>query len=99
MCALFLHVICVFFFLIPLPPRSSRTYPLFPYTTLFRSGLTLALAAVWVGPFLFNLQFMTDMKYAPYPEDAPAAWGSYWEMLFDQKPAIDRKSTRLNSSH
>ncbi|WP_117000754.1 hypothetical protein [Desertimonas flava] len=52
-------------------------------------ALTLALSAFWVGPFLFNHQYMTDMKYAPYPEDAPAAWGSYWEMLFDQKPAID----------
>src|SRR3546814_14523300 len=36
------HMICacihVFFFLrIPPPPRSTRTYTLFPYTTLFRS--------------------------------------------------------------
>src|SRR5690606_36548685 len=52
-------------------------------------GLTVALSAFWVGPFLFNHQYMTDMKYAPYPEDAPAAWGSYWEMLFDQTAAID----------
>src|SRR3546814_13567070 len=27
----------VFFFMIRLPPRSTRTYTLFPYTTLFRS--------------------------------------------------------------
>src|SRR3546814_8469662 len=26
------------------PPRSTRTYPLFPYTTLFRSRARLALA-------------------------------------------------------
>src|SRR3546814_19388419 len=27
-----------FFFMIPRPPRSTRTDTLFPYTTLFRSG-------------------------------------------------------------
>src|SRR3546814_2730167 len=29
--------LCVFFFIIPRPPRSTRTDTLFPYTTLFRS--------------------------------------------------------------
>src|SRR3546814_13117537 len=34
-----LLVFCLFFFLmIRRPPRSTRTYTLFPYTTLFRSG-------------------------------------------------------------
>src|SRR3546814_14665352 len=28
---------CVFFLMIRRPPRSTRTYTLFPYTTLFRS--------------------------------------------------------------
>src|SRR3546814_19159262 len=33
-------VVCLFFFLmIRRPPRSTRTDTLFPYTTLFRSGL------------------------------------------------------------
>src|SRR3546814_1330395 len=27
----------LFFFMLPRPPRSTRTYTLFPYTTLFRS--------------------------------------------------------------
>src|SRR3546814_17137523 len=27
-----------FFFMVRRPPRSTRTYTLFPYTTLFRSG-------------------------------------------------------------
>src|SRR3546814_9565556 len=32
-------VVCMFFFLrLRLPPRSTRTYTLFPYTTLFRSA-------------------------------------------------------------
>src|SRR3546814_20990607 len=30
---------CVFFLMIRLPPRSTRTDTLFPYTTLFRSSL------------------------------------------------------------
>src|SRR3546814_5149288 len=31
-------LIILFFFMIRRPPRSTRTDPLFPYTTLFRSG-------------------------------------------------------------
>src|SRR3546814_8077906 len=35
--------------MIRLPPRSTRTYTLFPYTTLFRSAdYPLALAAAWL---------------------------------------------------
>src|SRR3546814_16955303 len=30
---------CIFFLMIRRPPRSTRTYTLFPYTTLFRSPL------------------------------------------------------------
>src|SRR3546814_16595087 len=32
-----LYLRCVFFLMIRLPPRSTRTDTLFPYTTLFRS--------------------------------------------------------------
>src|SRR3546814_3980736 len=35
----FPHVIPIFFLMILRPPRSTRTYTLFPYTTLFRSPL------------------------------------------------------------
>src|SRR3546814_11594228 len=31
------YVVCFFFLMIRRPPRSTRTYTLFPYTTLFRS--------------------------------------------------------------
>src|SRR3546814_14661774 len=34
-----LLLLLFFFLMILLPPRSTRTDPLFPYTTLFRSGL------------------------------------------------------------
>src|SRR3546814_10231148 len=32
---------CVFFLMIRRPPRSTRTYTLFPYTTLFRSEMPM----------------------------------------------------------
>src|SRR3546814_20611120 len=37
---------CIFFLTIRLPPESTRTYTLFPYTTLFRSADGAALPAI-----------------------------------------------------
>src|SRR2546427_5904710 len=68
-------VIFFFFFLmIRRPPRST----LFPYTTLFRSTLT-----VWIGvwPWVYVLQ-VGDSRHYVY-----------------RAGELDRKSTRLNSSH
>src|SRR3546814_3273182 len=39
-----MFLLCFFFLMIRRPPRSTRTDPLFPYTTLFRSGHDTALA-------------------------------------------------------
>src|SRR3712207_7256319 len=77
------------------PPRST----LFPYTTLFRS------AGVTVRPFRPG-----DERAAHrLTEDAFGAWQkrrkpyAEWARLTvdrtDFAPALDRKSTRLNSSH
>src|SRR3546814_17343824 len=33
----FTYHLCIFFLMLRRPPRSTRTYTLFPYTTLFRS--------------------------------------------------------------
>src|SRR3546814_14784953 len=41
-------VLCFFFLMIRLPPRSTRSDTLFPYTTLFRSDGT-ALASNGIG--------------------------------------------------
>src|SRR2546429_5967242 len=62
------------------PPRST----LFPYTTLFRSGISLILqsSCFMVLPSTSVRKWFT-------------AGGSYRHHL----PAADRKSTRLNSSH
>src|SRR3546814_12700115 len=39
---LYSFCLCFFFLMIRRPPRSTRTDTLFPYTTLFRSGLATA---------------------------------------------------------
>src|SRR2546422_4413849 len=66
------------------PPRST----LFPYTTLFRSLLKAEFAnrdnALWPGEFL-NVQLQL------YVEDSA--------LVVPAQAVIDRKSTRLNSSH
>src|SRR3546814_1290561 len=53
-----------FFLMIRRPPRSTRTYTLFPYTTLFRSlwprrRLCMALSPVRKGSAVFRLRFAT----------------------------------------
>src|SRR2546429_7074947 len=84
-----------FFLMIRQPPRST----LFPYTTLFRSSCR------WAAPLLRTL--MAD--WYDMPVLATRARASCF-FLFDMRtiskapnnvpdPLLDRKSTRLNSSH
>src|SRR3712207_7877634 len=72
------------------PPRST----LFPYTTLFRSirGAD-AMTAAW-GLGLFVSEFL---DWYTRPEGGVSAWGAFG--VLDLLLALDRKSTRLNSSH
>src|SRR5207244_6626140 len=69
----------------PLPPRST----LFPYTTLFRSGGMLSISAD-------GNKAGTGILWAlvPLNGDANQQRGVRAQLL-----ALDRKSTRLNSSH
>src|SRR5688572_33123038 len=82
-----LFVLLLFFFLmIRRPPRST----LFPYTTLFRSDLS-------------TLQQLVDEVEDPQLQEAAGARlaklaGDY-EELSNGAEYLDRKSTRLNSSH
>src|SRR3712207_8900733 len=83
-----------FFLMIRRPPRST----LFPYTTLFRSlvvvGLVLALGACGAGGV------KEEAKARPLPEDEKALRpGEYRSEEFKPSFSLDRKSTRLNSSH
>src|SRR5437870_9191435 len=75
----------------PRPPRST----LFPYTTLFRS------VPLPVGPAKKRVSFyfsetLTGFKNAKNRE---GAWRFMSWLMDDEPKFIDRKSTRLNSSH
>src|SRR3712207_7504848 len=66
------------------PPRST----LFPYTTLFRSGRVSVQYAVVEGPEL-----------EPWGENEELAIVGQPAARVDGAARVDRKSTRLNSSH
>lgn len=61
-------------------------------TSIIVGGLTILLFAFWVGPFLLNHAYMTDMKYGFRPSGAN---DSFWDMLFDFTPALDFVVTGL----
>lgn len=51
------------------------------------TGITaLLLVAWWVGPFLVNHEYMTDMKYGARPEGAD---DSFWDMFFPLTAPLD----------
>src|SRR5438034_7809113 len=77
----------------PRPPRST----LFPYTTLFRSSLA---PLVKQQPQLAQAHLLLASAYLMQKE-ADRALGVYRQMsaLFPKNAEVDRKSTRLNSSH
>src|SRR3546814_12209387 len=97
------------------PPRSTRTDPLFPYTTLFRS------IPISKDGFPFIARSAGESLGKPRFHDGPAAgvilieFVGVYSKTFQQNgkelgfqgtyrdmpavPAGDRKSTRLNSSH
>src|SRR2546430_7334099 len=79
------------------PPRST----LFPYTTLFRSrGKLSAKAGSWLPPQeLFDL--LHDLRDAEFFLEDVVGQLFRWkvfEVVLDAR-VLDRKSTRLNSSH
>src|SRR5947207_8042399 len=73
------------------PPRST----LFPYTTLFRSASMMAnkeLAKRMICGKTGTVNDFTDAWFIGYtPTFTTGVWIGY--------PGLDRKSTRLNSSH
>src|SRR5690606_41231004 len=83
------------------PPRPT----LFPYTTLFRSGLQprhgLGHRALQHGASARRLRRHACVAVEPDAEalTAAAAKGPGRRALSDVPPGEDRKSTRLNSSH
>src|SRR2546422_2216494 len=76
-----------FFLMIRRPPRST----LFPYTTLFRSLL--------LGMFLTNHSIVSQVSVLSSKSFGPDFVGLCGRMWSNLPSDIDRKSTRLNSSH
>src|SRR2546430_11292070 len=71
------------------PPRST----LFPYTTLFRS-LVNSLGT-FSGPLLMEYNFEgKELPHVPVCLDF-----KHGKLYPNDRPGLDRKSTRLNSSH
>src|SRR2546428_14114449 len=86
------HSDVVFFFLmIRRPPRST----LFPYTTLFRSKFLLGAPQTWTAN-LGNLIFPGSGTPINNNSNTLTIAGSANVTI---QAALDRKSTRLNSSH
>src|SRR3546814_16769277 len=96
------------------PPRSTRTATLFPYPSLFRSGEQKALLVGIVlaharlqsvdegaAPILLLDEVaahLDDRRRAALFEAVLALGGQAWLTGTDRQ-VLDRKSTRLNSSH
>src|SRR3546814_20415948 len=55
-----LSLIFFFFLMIRRPPRSTRTYTLFPYTTLFRSSLLVSILMAGSTPAIVPSASSTD---------------------------------------
>src|SRR3712207_8365958 len=67
------------------PPRST----LFPYTTLFRSAIHRLVPALLLAVFNDGADHPMARAHPPVQRHARAS----------NEPLLDRKSTRLNSSH
>src|SRR3546814_12080345 len=96
----------VFFLMIRRPPRSTRTDTLFPYTTLFRSGMS-ADESARIVELLRRLRGEHTLVLVEHDMDAVFAVADVITVMVNgavlesgAPDAIrDRKSTRLNSSH
>src|SRR3546814_20510440 len=101
----------VFFLRIRRPPRSTRTYTLFPYTTRFRSNYDPSLPQVYANRDQLVQVFLNLVKNAA--EAISTQPDGEIMLTTAYRPGIrlsvagtrekislpDRKSTRLNSSH
>src|SRR3546814_11130827 len=97
MCLLWLFM-SFFFLSIRLPPISTRTDTLFPYTTLFRSQAIGANIDGAAGDII-HMQFPGGLErtQAGVRQRIDGAARDHEQRTHSGQP--DRKSTRLNSSH
>src|SRR3546814_9559233 len=95
------------------PPRSTRTDTLFPYTTLFRSRFFLddvqernrcfrqgdiALVAI-LGPRQMRVALLEKDVGPAERQDFATPHRGLKRKIEGERHQLDRKSTRLNSSH
>src|SRR3546814_14368297 len=83
-----LTLLCIFFLSIRRPPRSTRTDTLFPYTTLFRSRPTAPVPPVRQWRVTPAMCWLGSLDGA-----------TVFAESCNEGRQLDRKSTRLNSSH
>src|SRR2546430_10367816 len=83
-----LQYLLFFFLMIRRPPRST----LFPYTTLFRSLLDWFCEGLVICAALPHSRLF-------FPSLRLSDQGFFFEIELAVSTALDRKSTRLNSSH
>src|SRR5207249_11104723 len=94
--------------------RLPLSLPLFPYTTLFRSGQSLGVVGVLVASKAAvdrlaeeirqrKLPIVSGARISEVPFDEGVKAETFVQLAREQQPSIggdrDRKSTRLNSSH
>src|SRR3546814_13770480 len=98
----------LFFLKIRLPPRSTRTDTLFPYTTLFRSAVANAVRHARAKSVTVQLTADDGDLRLDISNDGSGSQrlkeGTPWSLRERVDEAngtltLDRKSTRLNSSH
>src|SRR5699024_12814185 len=86
----------IFFQSTPLHPPQS---PLFPYTTLFRSSIAPGpLILLRVKSASFSTQISIDKKFITHDQITTSLLNNENSIIISDQE-IDRKSTRLNSSH
>src|SRR2546430_11430600 len=79
--------LCIFFLMIRRPPRST----LFPYTTLFRSRVCRGLSG--------GQNTLKVLLWCEFPSRITLFRDLVGAFRFRWASFVDRKSTRLNSSH
>src|SRR3546814_14998498 len=89
------YSVLLFFLMIRRPPRSTRTDTLFPYTTLFRSKQFTVVEDAQSLPYVVGLEDDRIYSTAGQLVFVRGLDGAQPGQVVD----LDRKSTRLNSSH
>src|SRR3546814_18190917 len=87
-------LICFFFLMIRQPPRSTRTDTLFPYTTLFRSPPQMGKLDVFRPKWGQHITVPVTALAPAIPIGKGVSGANKGGKIM-----VDRKSTRLNSSH